>query len=191
MQTQGDGGGPVLRVRVVRQIQRHRQRQSRSAQLERGRTSPSETGGQQQREVAPARHAAEPLARRAQCQARFPVRVGFIAAAPVDRDQPYTNTTATPTASPLPQRVAVADTSVRGSLAPGHVPPSTSDSAKTEVAEHKQDDHDKSDEPNDSVHVRLPSESELDGNPRSATPRRKRNGSRLGRGLVAAPALRR
>ena len=107
------------------------------------------------------------------------MRVGFIAAAPVDRDQPYTNTTATPTASPLPQRVAVADTSVRGSLAPGHVPAGTNYSAKTEVAGHKQDDHDESDEPNDSVHVRLPrSETGLDSNRRFTITRRRRNGSR-------------
>ena len=73
----------------------------------------------------------------------------------------------------------LADTRVRGSLAPGHVPASASDSAKTEVAGHKQDDHDESDEPNDSVHVRLPrSETGLDGNRRFTTPRRRRNGSR-------------
>ena len=65
-------------------------------------------------------------------------------------------TTATQTASPLPQRLSVADTRVGGSLASGHVPASTSPSAKTEVAEQKQNDHDESDEPNDSVHVRVP-----------------------------------
>ena len=65
------------------------------------------------------------------------------------------------------------------SLAAGHVPAGTSDSAKTEVAGHKQDDHDESDEPNDSVHVRLPrSETGLDGNRRFTTPRRRSNGSR-------------